>query len=89
MHLVSSCEQRVLVGGEPIEFADGESILTEYSYKYSLKELEDLKRQSRLPRQAALARRAAILLRAVSCDQGQSECVTRRGGTGGHGFATH
>ena len=42
MHLVSSCEQRVLVGGEPIEFADGESILTEYSYKYSLKELDDL-----------------------------------------------
>lgn len=35
MHLVAAGEQRVDLGGPVIEFADGESIHTENSYKYS------------------------------------------------------
>lgn len=36
MHLVSRASQRVVVAGEAIDFAAGESIHTENSYKYSL-----------------------------------------------------
>ncbi|MBI3964359.1 MAG: L-histidine N(alpha)-methyltransferase [Chloroflexi bacterium] len=36
MHLVSLSDQTAEVGGEAIAFEHGESILTEYSYKYSL-----------------------------------------------------
>jgi uncharacterized SAM-dependent methyltransferase len=36
MHLVSRRPQRVHIGGEDFFFAAGESICTEYSYKYTL-----------------------------------------------------
>jgi dimethylhistidine N-methyltransferase len=42
MHLVSRCAQRVRVAGEEFTFAAGESIRTEYSYKYRLRDLHDL-----------------------------------------------
>jgi L-histidine N-alpha-methyltransferase len=42
MHLVSLQDQRVRVGDEEFSFAAGESIRTEYSYKYSLPGLRDL-----------------------------------------------
>lgn len=38
MHLVSTCEQVAHVGGEGFRFAEGESIWTESSYKYDLRE---------------------------------------------------
>jgi L-histidine Nalpha-methyltransferase len=38
MHLISTCEQAVHVAGEPFRFAEGESIWTESSYKYDLRE---------------------------------------------------
>jgi dimethylhistidine N-methyltransferase len=41
MHLVSLQEQCVTLGDELISFAEGESIRTEYSYKYSLKGLRE------------------------------------------------
>jgi L-histidine N-alpha-methyltransferase len=42
MHLVSLDDQQVLVDGEPIHFARGESIWTESSYKYDRPRLEAL-----------------------------------------------
>jgi dimethylhistidine N-methyltransferase len=42
MHLVSTIAQSVCVGGVPIAFAQGETILTECSYKYDLSFLEAL-----------------------------------------------
>jgi dimethylhistidine N-methyltransferase len=36
MHLVSETEQTVTVGGEAFDFEEGETIHTEYSYKYTL-----------------------------------------------------
>jgi dimethylhistidine N-methyltransferase len=42
MHLVSRVEQRLSIGGESIVLAEGESIRTEYSYKYSPAEVHDL-----------------------------------------------
>jgi dimethylhistidine N-methyltransferase len=42
MHLVSTREQTVRVGGRPIRFAAGESIHTENSYKYAPDEFERL-----------------------------------------------
>lgn len=42
MYLVSKRAQRVHVAGEEIAFAEGEAICTEYSYKYSLSDLQDL-----------------------------------------------
>ena len=38
MHLVSKAEQVVNVGGRAVLFADGESLHTENSYKYSLEQ---------------------------------------------------
>jgi L-histidine Nalpha-methyltransferase len=38
MHLVSTCPQLVTVGGETFRFAEGESVWTESSYKYDLRE---------------------------------------------------
>ena len=42
MHLVSRCRQRVHLGGAEFVFAAGESVRTEYSYKYRLRDLHDL-----------------------------------------------
>jgi dimethylhistidine N-methyltransferase len=44
MHLVSRTDQRVTVDGHEIGFVEGESICTEYSYKYSIGDLHDLAR---------------------------------------------
>ena len=42
MHLRSRIDQTVTVAGEPIAFAGGETIRTEYSYKYTLDDFEAL-----------------------------------------------
>ncbi len=42
MHLRSRGNQTVTVAGEPIAFAEGETIRTEYSYKYTLDDFEAL-----------------------------------------------
>ena len=42
MHLVSLADQRVRVNGEIIPFAEGETIWTESSYKYSREQIADL-----------------------------------------------
>ncbi|HZU37837.1 MAG TPA: L-histidine N(alpha)-methyltransferase [Gemmataceae bacterium] len=44
MHLMSRRAQRVRIVGETFDFAEGESIRTEYSYKYSAPELRRLAR---------------------------------------------
>ena len=44
MHLVSGAEQRVRVGGRPFDFAAGETIHTENSYKYTIGEFQALAR---------------------------------------------
>jgi dimethylhistidine N-methyltransferase len=46
MHLLSRRPQTVRIGGEEIEFDEGESIVTEYSYKYTLAEFEQLAAES-------------------------------------------
>lgn len=46
MHLVSRKQQRVTVGGETFDFAPGETIHTENSYKYSRAGFRDLARQA-------------------------------------------
>src|SRR5262249_37413006 len=40
MHLVSGHDQSARIAGEEFRLAEGESIRTEYSYKYSLSDLE-------------------------------------------------
>ena len=42
MHLRSRADQTVTVAGEPIAFSEGETIRTEYSYKYTLDDFEAL-----------------------------------------------
>ena len=42
MHLVSTCDQCVRIGGVQIPFEKDESIFTECSYKYSLEGFRDL-----------------------------------------------
>jgi dimethylhistidine N-methyltransferase len=42
MHIVSRAAQTVHVGGTAFELAEGETICTEYSYKYGLDEFRDL-----------------------------------------------
>ncbi len=42
MHLISLCQQRVRVNNTVIHFAEGESIWTESSYKYTIEEFSDL-----------------------------------------------
>lgn len=42
MHLVAEAEQRVTLGGEPFDFAAGEAIRTECSYKRTLQGFADL-----------------------------------------------
>jgi dimethylhistidine N-methyltransferase len=57
MHLVSLAAQTVHVGGAAFELAEGETICTEYSYKYGLDEFRDL------------AARAGLALEQVWTDQ--------------------
>lgn len=59
MHLVSEGEQQVHVGGRAFDFADGEYILSECSYKFSLEGF------------AALAERAGWRCRQVWTDPGE------------------
>jgi dimethylhistidine N-methyltransferase len=42
MHLVSRCDQTVSVAGEMVSFAEGETLHTENSYKYTVEEFQDL-----------------------------------------------
>ncbi|MBW2243007.1 MAG: L-histidine N(alpha)-methyltransferase [Deltaproteobacteria bacterium] len=42
MHLVSSVDQQVRLGGEVIEFAAGEAVCTEHSHKYTLENFATL-----------------------------------------------
>ncbi|MBC8240495.1 MAG: L-histidine N(alpha)-methyltransferase [Alphaproteobacteria bacterium] len=46
MHLVSLHAQTVTLGGQSIAFAEGETIHTENSYKYSIPEFQDLARRA-------------------------------------------
>jgi dimethylhistidine N-methyltransferase len=48
MYLISNVAQAVHVGGHRFDFAAGERICTEYSYKYGLEEFADLARQAGL-----------------------------------------
>ncbi len=50
MHLVSSRRQTVRLDDEVFEFADGETILTEYSYKYAPEEFDALAARAGLER---------------------------------------
>ncbi|MGE5608905.1 MAG: L-histidine N(alpha)-methyltransferase [Bacillota bacterium] len=45
MHLISLIRQRVHIAGETFEFREGESILTESSYKYAIHEFDHLARE--------------------------------------------
>jgi dimethylhistidine N-methyltransferase len=56
MHLVSTLAQRVRIAGEPFDFAAGETIHTENSYKYAIPDFQ------------ALARRAGFAPEAVWTD---------------------
>jgi dimethylhistidine N-methyltransferase len=42
MYIISSIEQKVLIGNREISFDRGEKLLTEYSYKYSLEDFQKL-----------------------------------------------
>ena len=46
MHLMSQVRQRVSVAARVFEFADGESIHTENSYKYAIDEFQALARDA-------------------------------------------
>lgn len=50
MHLDSVCDQRVRIGGAHVDFAAGESILTEYSHKYTELRMLELTRSAGLRR---------------------------------------
>jgi uncharacterized SAM-dependent methyltransferase len=42
MHLESLADQRVMVGGQPVDFAQGERIWTESSYKYEPAAIDEM-----------------------------------------------
>jgi dimethylhistidine N-methyltransferase len=46
MHLVSRQDQQVVIDGHKIQFKKGQSILTEYSHKYSIESFQKLAEQS-------------------------------------------
>jgi uncharacterized SAM-dependent methyltransferase len=46
MHLASRRRQRIGVCGMPVEFAAGETILTEHSYKYAVEDFQALAREA-------------------------------------------
>ncbi len=48
MHLVSQSKQSITIGDESFQFAEGESILTEYSHKYSVEGFADLAKKTGL-----------------------------------------
>jgi len=70
MHLVSKAEQVVNVGGRAVLFADGESLHTENSYKYSLESF------------AELAAAAGLKVQRSWCDDDQFFSVHYLGVTG-------
>ncbi len=74
MHLRSTREQQVSVAGQPIRFAEGESLHTENSYKYSVEEFQ------------ALAEDSGYQAETVWTDEGQLfsvHCLRYRGGLNG------
>jgi dimethylhistidine N-methyltransferase len=71
MHLVSRTSQRVHLGGTAFALAEGESICTEYSYKYSLNDFERLARETGLRvRQVWLDERAWFSVQYLSVESG-------------------
>ena len=60
MRLVSLVEQTVRVGGEPIGFAAGERVVTEYSHKYSIEGFKALARRAGLEPEAVWTDPAAL-----------------------------
>jgi dimethylhistidine N-methyltransferase len=63
MHLVSRCDQRVRLADQVFTLAEGESIRTEYSYKYSPTDLLDLAAASGFkPRQSWTDDRRSFVL---------------------------
>ena len=52
MHLISACQQTASVGGESFEFADGQTLHTENSCKYTIAGFQALARASGLQPQA-------------------------------------
>ncbi len=46
IHIASLADQRVRIAGRDFDFAPGEAIETEHSYKYSVEEFQDLARRS-------------------------------------------
>ena len=57
MHLISTRRQSVAIGGEHVQFAEGESIHTENSYKFNVRGFH------------ALAARAGLRARQVWADR--------------------
>jgi uncharacterized SAM-dependent methyltransferase len=57
MHWVSTCAQTVTIRGETFHFAEGETLHTENSYKYTVEEFQ------------ALAARAGLAADAVWTDE--------------------
>ncbi|HEY7311556.1 MAG TPA: L-histidine N(alpha)-methyltransferase [Gemmataceae bacterium] len=71
MHLVSRVEQIVRVAGTAFALAEGESICTEYSCKYSLKDFAGLASEARLRvRQVWLDERAWFSVQYLSVEAG-------------------
>jgi uncharacterized SAM-dependent methyltransferase len=48
MHLVSNCNQSVVINDQQIDFIEGESIHTENSHKYTLESFKQLAAQANL-----------------------------------------
>ena len=46
MHLVSTCDQTVRLNGHQFEFEDGETICTEFSYKFSIGQFSEMASQA-------------------------------------------
>jgi dimethylhistidine N-methyltransferase len=51
MHLVSQCDQQARLAGDEFRFAQGETIRTEFSHKYTLAELQQLAEAGRFETQ--------------------------------------
>ena len=68
MHLVSRRPQTVRVAGRRIEFAEGETIHTENSYKYSVSAFQSVARASGWRRGPGLDRPGAAILAAPAVE---------------------